>query len=286
MAKKYGSIQLISKLHSVLSGTNKVYLDGQSIYATMDTGRIGLKRGDGVTAYLALEWVVDPASSTPYPPFKVRNTDPSYAQDGDDVVITDARLLGQEDYVITNNQYNVEFRAGDLVFDAGAGSVRIKNFFLDAANNITIYPTWGTGTTGGVDARVTELEKICKVFSMGVSSGMVFWNRPAIDIPPGWQEVTDFRGKTVFGYHPANANFDAIGKVGGVESKILNAADMPNIPFNYDGVDPSITYKRGTTGTAFLSPTVANKAGVIPGANNPIPILNPYRTVLFIEYLG
>jgi len=286
MAKKYGSIQLIRKPHSELLLENEIFLHGQTIWAEVDD-RIGIKIGDEITNYSGLPWVLNPYSFYPYPPFKVRVGDANFEQDGDDVVVTDERLLGQEDYVVYSNQFNTEFREADLVFDPdngfGAGSVRILNLFLDEANHITIYPTWSSVAPAGIEGRLAVVESAVAPFVLG--GGMIYFNRPVAEIPAGWQEVTDFRGKTVFGWHPTDINFNEIGKEGGSYGYTLTTANFPPIPFKYDGVNPLITYKRGTTGSEFLSPVVPAKDGVIFPGQIPSEIdLKPkYKTALFIE---
>lgn len=42
-------------------------------------------------------------------PFKVRNTDANYADDGTDVTITDLRLVGKRDYIVSSTDFNQEF---------------------------------------------------------------------------------------------------------------------------------------------------------------------------------
>ena len=42
-------------------------------------------------------------------PFKVRNTDVNYSDDGNDVTITDLRLVGKRDYIVSSTDFNQEF---------------------------------------------------------------------------------------------------------------------------------------------------------------------------------
>lgn len=273
MAKKYGSIQLIRKDHNVLLLENRIFYVGQTIYADVD-GRTGVKAGDGITNYSALPWIVNPFAFYPYPPFKVRVGDPNFFQDVDGVLITDERLLGQTDYVVSSNQNNVEFRADELEFDpdndAGAGTVKIKNLFLDPTSNVTIYPTWVSVAPAGIEGRLAVVETATLPFTLG--GGMIYFNRPIAEIPAGWKEVTNFRGKVVFGYNPADINFDEIGKEGGNYTLTLSTANFPSIPFKYDGVNAAVKYKRGTTGSENLSPTAEQQNGTIFPGQTPTPL--------------
>lgn len=170
-----------------------------------------------------------------------------------------------------------------------------KNGVIKQVHTIR-YATFGTAATSWpwsgfkrpdpiilMMARLEVLEKKSAVFQAG--GGMVFWNKPAADIPGGWQEVVDWRGRMPVGFDASQVEFDTMGKQGGAKNKTLSVAEMPshshaignsrrntgggsggdeNHPKSYAGVRDHITDTQGS-GQAFS-------------------ILNPYRTVLFIEY--
>lgn len=130
-------------------------------------------------------------------------------------------------------------------------------------------------------ARLEVLEKKTAVFQSG--GGMVFWNKPAADIPTGWQEVVDWRGRMPVGFDVSQPDFDTLGKIGGAKSKTLSITEIPSHSHglglstggaNSDGGNDFV--KNSTTASTF---STKNKGG-----GESFSILNPYRTVLFIEY--
>ena len=113
---------------------------------------------------------------------------------------------------------------------------------------------------------------------------MVLWNKPAVDIPTGWQEVIDWRGRMPVGFDNVQSEFNVMGKTGGQKNKTLSIAEMPSHTHDIDLVDE--------TGSG--APAGGNPAGVSNGTGKtksqgggvPFSIMNPYRVVMFIEYIG
>lgn len=151
-------------------------------------------------------------------------------------------------------------------------------------------------------ARIAELEKKSAVFAAG--GGMVLWQKPANQIPAGWSEVVNWRGRFPMGWDPNQSEFDTIGKIGGDKSKYLSVNEMPshnhysvasvNVGGGTADVSSSTTPARefrdgdfsqnytikGTVSTANVGRTSS------AGSGNSFSILNPYRVVMFIEYVG
>ena len=156
--------------------------------------------------------------------------------------------------------------------------------------------------------RLTEVEKKAAVFQQG--GGMVLWNKPANQIPAGWQEVIDWRGRFPVGMDVDISEFDTLGKEGGEKEVTLTEAQIPvhnhtgstnssggHTPTGkaagpYDGVPigggfaggdypfkmKDVTMDPVPNHSHFLS--INNTGGGEPHSN-----LSPYRTVLFIEYI-
>lgn len=132
-------------------------------------------------------------------------------------------------------------------------------------------------------ARITELEKKNAVFQAG--GGMILWNKPAIDIPDGWHEVVNWRGRMPVGWNPDDASFDTVSEVGGSKTASIS------VPLT--GYVPDENTSGGTSGTLIVSTGTTEagenlesikKAGTAPtGASTNI--MNPYRIVIFIEYI-
>jgi hypothetical protein len=183
------------------------------------------------------------------------------------------------DVIIIQNESAKEFENGDV-----------------KAMHFERYATFGTAATSWLwddferpdpimvlMARMATLEKKTAVFQAG--GGMVLWNKPAIDIPTGWAEVVDWRGRMPVGFDAAQTEFDTMGKQGGAKNKTLSINEMPahSHTTNYGTEDAnsngsSRTWLQSNSGT-----TVKTSSSV--GGGQSFSILNPYRTVLFIEYI-
>lgn len=232
------AIAHIRKPLAELEAENKVYINGQFIVAIDEIGRPGLKVGEwdwetepmeSAPTFLELDWFIKPeqAGSGGYTPFKVRINSLNFAPDGDDVVITDPRLIGADEPVVYNTANNAEFRDEDLEINAVDGILRIKNFTLDAGEHITVSVPSIIKAADSVSAllpRIDQLEVYAQPFSVG--GGIIIWKRPAADIPAGWQEVTELAGKTIVGYDPDDPDFNAVWtKTGGTKSHKINSAN-------------------------------------------------------------
>lgn len=129
--------------------------------------------------------------------------------------------------------------------------------------------------------RLETLEKKAAVFQLG--GGMVFWNKPAADIPAGWAEVVDWRGRMPVGFDTAQAEFNTMGKTGGAKSKTLTVGNLPKHKFTYQKAKPGRGYKTASEDYPFGNFEDAQSNEV--GNDESFSLLNPYRTVLFIEYV-
>lgn len=152
----------------------------------------------------------------------------------------------------------------------------------------------GVGTSGGggggsvyssdlVLARLQRLEDVAAPFLDEDKGGMVLWNRPAIDIPAGWQEVVDWRGRLPMGYNPDDVLFNTVGEFGGSKNKTLNISEIPEISLPYDKTTLGLDFGSGSTRSSYTAKTTDNLAF---GGGQEFSILNPYRVVVFIEYIG
>ena len=123
--------------------------------------------------------------------------------------------------------------------------------------------------------RLTEIEKKVAVFQTG--GGMVLWNKPAIEIPEGWQEVADWRGRMPVGFKSDDVDFNVIGETGGNKSITLSAANMPK-----EDIRPI------AVGSTFNASVIKTDGDVVGNTPDPtaVNIMNPYRVVYFIEYIG
>lgn len=152
-----------------------------------------------------------------------------------------------------------------------------------------------------ISQKMVTIESKTAVFMAG--GGMVLWNKPANEIPEGWQEVENWRGRMPVGVDVSvdssgafvNPEFSPInngsGRTGGAKNHTLTLEEMPkhnhNVAVfangsasgNADGhpdnqIDPNRKVASDYTG------------GQPDGTTKAFSVLNPYRTVYFIEYTG
>ena len=114
---------------------------------------------------------------------------------------------------------------------------------------------------------------------------MVLWNKPAAKIPAGWAEVEDWRGRMPVGWNPNDGDFDTVGEIGGQKTKQLSIAEMPS--HNHTISNQSNSHEGwGKVAVGSDGPEGTNPTTDYKGGNQPFSIMNPYRVVLFIEYVG
>lgn len=137
-------------------------------------------------------------------------------------------------------------------------------------------------TVTALATRITELEKKNAVFQAG--GGMVLWNKPAGQIPPGWREVVDWQARMPVGFKAGDPDFGTMGKPGGDRVASLTVANLPAHYFQYQKAIKGRGYRTQSDDNPFGAYETANTNTI--GGNQAFPILNPYKVVLFIEYIG
>jgi hypothetical protein len=233
-------------------------------------------------------------------PYKVRNTDPNYAYVGTSVVITDPRLLGKSDYVVSTTQLNIEFDDYQITCDPIAGSVTISNFQLQDGSHITIYAD-GVTTTSAAEfyaslvAQLTLFAQMLSPFAttaFGANGAKVWWIGTPDTIPAGWQECIAMRGYIPIAQQPADvydptANptglSQPIGTTLGAKTNTLVGDNIPpfTIPVGTDN-------KGGSGGYPVLSTHNVEGLFDIPagGAGTGFSVLNPVCIGMWIEFIG
>lgn len=149
-----------------------------------------------------------------------------------------------------------------------------------------------------------ELKKQNAVFQSG--GGMLFWNKPANQIPVGWHEVVDWRGRMPVGmditvdgtgafvnpeFSPLTTGEGNPGRTGGSKSKTLVLTEIP--PHSHE---VAVFANGSASGNADGHPdnyidwnrkiNSFNAGGLPDGTTKAFSLLNPFRTVVFIEYTG
>lgn len=179
-----------------------------------------------------------------------------------------------------------------VTFGTVAGSFPWADFKRPSSNIQLTDELAGRATQQALEAltlRLAKLEKVNTVFTAG--GGMVLWNKPYNEIPEGWQEVTAWRKKLPMGYDPNTPNY-GYAEHDGRETATLRIENIP--PHSH-----STTFTQGKAGGSNRRYLMAapndpegtytyqsGNAGGIGGTVQSFSILNPYRIVVFIEYIG
>ena len=134
--------------------------------------------------------------------------------------------------------------------------------------------------------RLEKLEKKAEVFQAG--GGMLFWGKAANLIPDGWQEVINWRGRIPVGMDVTQTEFNTLGKQGGAKTRTLSGANVQLRP-GYNYINTKVN--ASPTGNGYggvRGNIIENEQKAVNWSEDnvtPISILNPYRTVLFIEFI-
>ena len=148
--------------------------------------------------------------------------------------------------------------------------------------------------------RLTKLEQmVAPISNKGV---LLLWNKPAsVPLPIGWQECVDFRGRMPIGLDTRllnnsliNPEFSQIG-LSNIYSKTVKL-EIENIPahdhdicsdaINLAGAsDPYVNTQIADPGAAVINKT-SKEGGNPDGTTEPFSIMNPFRVIMFIEYIG
>ena len=138
--------------------------------------------------------------------------------------------------------------------------------------------------------RITKLEQM--VAPLLNKGSLLLWNKPASQIPAGWQECVDFKGRMPVGMDVrtlngqfTNPEFSQFGSEGGSKKKAILKANLPN----YDLSRPvgRETVAGGSELIYSNAPGNTFTENINSGGGDvPMDVLNPYRVVIFIEYIG
>jgi hypothetical protein len=219
------------------------------------------------------------------------------------------------DGVVYINGEVLEFRGGQLGTDVIIVEEVTAQEFEDGNDKDVVYIRYATFGIGGVSypwtnfkrpkttTELTEEKEEKSVVSLlidridalearstaNVPIGMIaIWDRPANEIPVGWVEHQPLRGRMPIGLDPNDGDLDALGVASGSKIKTIQPDELPNPHgVNIYGLksDGNQTLILGDSNVN--QPNLQEPYLIVPAiANKSFSILNPYRVVHFIKYVG
>lgn len=207
----------------------------------------------------------------------------------------------------------LEFKGGIIGTNVIIVEIVTPKEFKDGTDKDVLYVRYATFGIGAISflwtnfkrlqtlidltTRMASLEQILLPLSNGDS--WLLFNRPVSEIPAGWEEVTEMRGKMPIGLDSTHIPFNTIGNTAGAKNIKLTENHIPE----YDPANGDFN--------RLLKYTGANTADIVDNLQNPgeqqpfltdskiikkfgkaiadqvaIDLLNPYRIVLYIKYVG
>ena len=231
---------------------------------------------------------------------------------GNFAIISGCETIGSivSDGLVYIHNELLEFRGGQIGASVIIVEQVIQKEFKDGNNRDVVfvrYATFGIGATTypwsnfkrpknsleltqqkaeqtTIDALITRIKDLEARPSANVPKGMIaIWDRPANEIPVGWVEYHNLRGRMPIGLDEADAELDALGTAGGAKNKTLSIEEMPK---HRHGVGPY-----GGVGTGIKAEPWEDNNGAgdytdYMGNDKAFSLLNPYRVVHFIKYIG
>jgi len=130
--------------------------------------------------------------------------------------------------------------------------------------------------------RVVKLEVFARPFSTG--GGMVFFNRPVNEIPEGWREVENWRGRIPMHIDPTDVNLNFVGKEYGSKTRQLTAENLPSFNYANDYFEQeSNTWSGGGGSRGSYTGYAKSKTSTYNGASKEFSIMPPVKIAIFIE---
>lgn len=138
-----------------------------------------------------------------------------------------------------------------------------------------------------LNALVAEIDLLKIKTAPIINGGIIFpFRRPANEIPAGWKECIDFRGKTIVGRDPNDNDFANLGNTVGTKTHTLTIDEMPSHNHAHEdianntngGVDLGVGFDGGSNKFHRRNLNTGYKGGDQPHNN-----IQPSRIVNFIE---
>lgn len=168
-------------------------------------------------------------------------------------------------------------------FGSGTTNYNWDDFFrLKTLKEIQI-KAFNSASQADLDVIKQDVELLKLKTAPIINGGVVLaWMKPVSEIPAGWKECTDFRGKTIVGWNPNDTDFSTLGTNIGEKTHTLTRPELPDFGMSFQlGLE-----KVGTGNRNALSRQGGNEftqwisSG---GQNQPHNNIQPSRIAIFIE---
>lgn len=211
--------------------------------------------------------------------------------------------IKQEYITIREDRENYEFENGEnkatvvyryATFGTGANSYRWSDFKRVPILNTIPEKIDTKADNTRVDNLEKRIEKQEKLNAPDEFGGTIkIWCKPANQIPRGWVSADEFVGRMLMGLNPNDADFNTVGKTGGNKTHTMTIDEMPPHDHKIYGEDndAKLTNRPNQDELAQINNPDSTHAWRVrmtdkAGEGKPMPIMNPYRIVIFIRWVG
>ena len=173
-------------------------------------------------------------------------------------------------------------RKRKVKFGNSAASLNWSDFVrLEVLKDIQVKVN-NSATKQQFEQLAAEVEALKQKTAPIINGGIVWpWRKPVSEIPTGWKECIDFRGKTIVHYDPNDSDFANLNTNFGSKKHILTIDEMPR---HSHGI-AEYAGSPGMNGNHLSAPTNGGASPItLPtGGDQPHNNVQPSRIAMYIE---